>query len=40
MPQAGKYTFVLELATVEKELNDVLDVTFTVRESEINTKKK
>ena len=40
MPQAGKYTFVLELATVEKELNDVLDVTFTVRVSEINTKKK
>jgi gliding motility-associated lipoprotein GldH len=40
MPQPGKYTFVLELATVEKELNDVLDVTFTVRESEINTKKK
>ena len=40
MPQAGKYTFVLELATVEKELSDILDVTFTVRESEINTKKK
>lgn len=40
MPQVGKYTFVLELATVEKELTDVLDVSFTVRESEINTKKK
>lgn len=40
MPQAGKYTFVLELATVEKELNDVLDISFTVRESEIKTKGK
>lgn len=40
IPQAGKYTFVLELATVEKELNDVLDISFTVRESEIKTKGK
>ena len=40
IPQAGKYTFVLELATVEKELNDVLDISFTVRESEINPKVK
>jgi hypothetical protein len=31
---------VLELATVEKELNDVLDISFTVRESEINPKVK
>lgn len=40
MPMKGKYTFRLELATVEKELSNVLDVSFTVRESDINTKIK
>jgi gliding motility-associated lipoprotein GldH len=34
LPMKGKYTFRLELATVEKELPNVLDVSFTVRESE------
>jgi gliding motility-associated lipoprotein GldH len=40
MPQVGKYSFVLELATVEKELSDVLDISFVVREAELNTKSK
>jgi gliding motility-associated lipoprotein GldH len=40
MPFAGKYSFNLELATLEKELSNVLDVSFTVRESELITKSK
>jgi len=38
LPLIGKYTFELNLATVENQLDNVLDVSFTVRESEIGKK--
>jgi hypothetical protein len=38
LPLIGKYTFELNLATVENQLDNVLDVSFSVRESEIGKK--
>ena len=38
LPLIGKYKFELNLATVENQLDNVLDVSFSVRESEIGKK--
>jgi gliding motility-associated lipoprotein GldH len=38
LPLIGKYKFELNLATVENQLDNVLDVSFSVRESETGKK--
>ncbi len=38
LPLIGKYSFELNLATVENQLDNVLDVSFTVRESDVSKK--
>ena len=38
LPLIGKYTFELNLATVENQFDNVLDVSFSVRESDISKK--
>lgn len=34
LPQAGKYTFIIEQGVVQKALDDVIDLTFDVSKSE------